>query len=110
MTQEPQDEAEVLPGVLVVPTPGHTSGHQSLVVRHPDGTVVVAGQSHPSASAFGSDVSAWRARTDGHPAAPPPLAAWMERLLRLDPARVVFAHDDAVWEPPPAQISSFAQG
>jgi N-acyl homoserine lactone hydrolase len=37
-------EAEILPGVLVVPTPGHTAGHQSLVVRLGDGTVVVPGR------------------------------------------------------------------
>jgi len=92
-------EAEILPGVLVLPTPGHTPGHQSLVVRRGDGTVVVAGQSHDSASDYGADVLAWRARRDGHP---PPLAstpAWIDRLQQLDPARVVFAHDHAVWEP-----------
>ncbi len=34
-------EAEVLPGVLVLPTPGHTAEHPSLVVRRDDGTVAV---------------------------------------------------------------------
>jgi N-acyl homoserine lactone hydrolase len=91
-------EAEVLPGVLVVPTPGHTAGHQSLVVRRSDGTVVVAGQSHDSATAYGADVLAWRAGRDRH-AGPLPAPAWIDRLQRLDPARVVFAHDNAVWEP-----------
>src|SRR6516165_1651224 len=37
-------EAELLPGVYLLPTPGHTDGHQSLVVRRPDGVVIVAGQ------------------------------------------------------------------
>src|ERR1700728_88938 len=45
-------EAEVLPGVLVVPTPGHTAGHQSVVVRGGDGTVVIAGQSHDTATGY----------------------------------------------------------
>jgi N-acyl homoserine lactone hydrolase len=100
-------EAEVLPGVLVVPTPGHTGGHQSLVVRRGDGTVVVvAGQSHDTATAYGADVLAWRAGRDGHPPPLPMAPAWMDRLQRLDPARVVFAHDNAVWEPTRAPAAS----
>jgi N-acyl homoserine lactone hydrolase len=92
-------EAEILPGLLVVPTPGHTPGHQSLVVRRRDGTVIVAGQSHDTAAGYGADVLAWRARRDQHEAPLPPAPAWIDRLQRLDPARVVFAHDNAVWEP-----------
>ncbi|GGQ38072.1 MBL fold metallo-hydrolase [Couchioplanes azureus] len=92
-------EAEILPGVVIVPTPGHTAGHQSVVVRRRDGTVVVAGQSHDHAAAFTGDVLARRARADG---AGPPLPVfpdWVARLLQFDPARVVFAHDNAVWTP-----------
>ena len=36
-------EQELLPGVRVVPTPGHTPGHQSVLVETEDGLVVVAG-------------------------------------------------------------------
>jgi N-acyl homoserine lactone hydrolase len=104
-------EAEVLPGVIVVPTPGHTAGHQSVVVRRPDGTVVIAGQSHDTATGYSADVLAWRARGDRHSHGDrhsrgdqgshglPSFPDWIERLQRLDPARVVFAHDHAVWEP-----------
>ena len=92
-------EAEILPGLLVVPTPGHTAGHQSLVVRDDDGTVVVAGQSHDNASAFAADALARRAVGDQHDVTLPVPPAWMERLLHLDPRRVVFAHDHSVWEP-----------
>ncbi len=92
-------EAEALPGVLVLPTPGHTVGHQSLVVRRDDGTVVVAGQSHDTATAYSADALAWRAALDGHEPPLPLTPAWIDRLQRLDPARVVFAHDHAVWEP-----------
>ena len=81
-------EAEPLPGLHVIPTPGHVDGHQSLVVECADGTVVLAGQSHDNASA-------WSADALDLPLAPP----WMERLLAFDPRRVVFAHDAAVWEP-----------
>ena len=92
-------EAELLDGVWVVPTPGHTDGHQSLVVRCADGTVILAGQSHDSASGYAADQLAWRvaARDGGPPAAPYP--GWVDRLQRFDPARVLFAHDLAVWEP-----------
>lgn len=81
-------EAEPLPGLHVIPTPGHVDGHQSLVVECSDGTVVLAGQSHDNASAWSADALAL-------PLAP----AWMARLLAFDPKRVVFAHDAAVWEP-----------
>jgi N-acyl homoserine lactone hydrolase len=40
---ELEGEQEVLPGLRVVPTPGHTPGHQSVLVETDDGLVVVAG-------------------------------------------------------------------
>jgi len=36
-------EAEIVPGVRVLPTPGHTPGHQSVLVDTEEGLVVVAG-------------------------------------------------------------------
>jgi Zn-dependent hydrolases, including glyoxylases len=36
-------EAQIAPGVRVVPTPGHTSGHQSVLVDTDDGLVIVGG-------------------------------------------------------------------
>ena len=35
--------AEIVPGVRVLPTPGHSPGHQSVLVDTDDGLVVVAG-------------------------------------------------------------------
>jgi N-acyl homoserine lactone hydrolase len=49
---ELEGEHEVLPGVRVVPTPGHTSGHQSVLVETDDGLVVVAGDVAYTWSAF----------------------------------------------------------
>ena len=42
--EEIDGEAEILPGVFLIPTPGHTAGHQSLVVRRSDGAVIVLGK------------------------------------------------------------------
>lgn len=75
--------AEPLPGLHVVPTPGHVDGHQSLVVECADGSVVLAGQTHEHAADWSTD----------HP------TGWMARLLSFDPKRVVFAHDDEEWRP-----------
>ena len=97
--EELDGEAEILPGVLVVPTPGHTAGHQSLVVRAGDGTVVVAGQSHDTATAYSADALAWQAVKDGHGSSLPVTPAWIDRLQQLDPRQVFFAHDNAVWQP-----------
>ena len=92
-------EAEILPGVYVVPTPGHTAGHQSLVVRRPDGTVIVAGQAHDTATAYSADALAWRAHRDGHARGVPAPPGWLDRLMEFDAARVLFAHDHTFWMP-----------
>lgn len=96
--EELSGEAEILPGVMVMPTPGHTDGHQSIVVRHGDGTVVViAGQSHDTATDYSSDALALRAAEEGLAPPLPVPPKWMARLSDLDPSRVYFAHDHAVW-------------
>jgi N-acyl homoserine lactone hydrolase len=95
--EELDGATEVLAGVTALPTPGHTDGHQSLVVRRPDGVVVVAGQSHDSASLWSADALAVTSASGAHDVPVPP--DWVDHLLSLDPRRVVFAHDHAVWEP-----------
>lgn len=92
-------EAEVARGVHVIPTPGHVEGHQSVVLECDDGSVVLAGQSHDTASQWSADVLAERARGLGHTAPLPESSPWVARLLEFDPKRVVFAHDAAVWVP-----------
>jgi N-acyl homoserine lactone hydrolase len=92
-------DGELLPGVFAWPTPGHTEGHQSLVVRTAAGSVVVAGQSHDNATSFSADLLALRARRDGHGPPLPDVADWVERIERLEPAEVVFAHDHSIWQP-----------
>ncbi|MFI5807412.1 N-acyl homoserine lactonase family protein [Streptomyces sp. NPDC051561] len=95
--EELDGEAEIWPGVRLVPTPGHTDGHQSLVVESPPGTgggpTVLAGQAHDFASEFSHTVLA--ARTGLVPVDRP----WVARLAEFAPQRVLFAHDRAVWTP-----------
>jgi N-acyl homoserine lactone hydrolase len=84
-------DAEVLPGVSVVATPGHTSGHQCVVVHSADGPPEVligdaaytprqysgpADEDLPEGQA--SDPAAWRRS--------------LQHLWSLQPARVHFCH------------------
>jgi glyoxylase-like metal-dependent hydrolase (beta-lactamase superfamily II) len=90
------EEAEIAPGVRVVPTPGHTAGHQSFVVDTQEGRIVVAGQAYGDAAEYARALYAWRLDHDGLPH--PEYAPWVARLQELDPWRVTFAHDLAIWE------------
>ncbi len=88
-------ELEVAPGLRLIPTPGHTRGHQSLCIDTPQGTVVLAGQALQSRRE-------WEGATDtvgsGAPGARDPrYPESVERLRALDPIRVHFAHDPEVW-------------
>ncbi|MEU3631082.1 N-acyl homoserine lactonase family protein [Streptomyces fradiae] len=101
--EELDGEAEVWPGVHVLPTPGHTDGHQSLAVAGPAGVTVLAGQAFDLASGFASDEMARRAVLDdpdgaGGRLGPVPYRPWLDRLAALGAGRVVFAHDRSVWE------------
>ena len=90
------EEAEIAAGVRAIPTPGHTAGHQSFVIEAAEGRIVIAGQAFNEASEYSRAVVAWRLDRDGQPH--PPYAPWVARLQELDPWRVAFAHDLAVWE------------
>jgi N-acyl homoserine lactone hydrolase len=91
-----EGEAEVASGLRVIPTPGHTAGHQSLVVDGTDGTIVLAGQALQSRLEWegATEPSASGASTARDPAYPNSV----QRLMELGPARVHFAHDPEVWE------------
>jgi N-acyl homoserine lactone hydrolase len=92
-------EAEILPGIRLMPTPGHTPGHQSLVVQEPEGPTIVAGQAVYT-------LAEWEGGTDprrsGHPSAwdPNVYPVSVRRLRALEPRRVLFSHDEATWERP----------
>jgi N-acyl homoserine lactone hydrolase len=81
-----------------MPTPGHTPGHQSLLVEAEDGPIVLAGQAAYTAAEF-SDPQGEPARglkTAWDSAA---FLASIERLKALKPQRVYFAHDMEYWTP-----------
>lgn len=92
-------ETQIAPGVHVIPTPGHVDGHQSVVLECDDGSIILAGQSHDTASKWSADALAARALDLGHEQPLPAASPWMTRLLDFDPRQVVFAHDAAVWIP-----------
>ncbi len=91
-----EGEAEIVPGVRVVPTPGHVPGHQLFVVDTQEGRIVIAGQAFQDAAMYARDLYAWRLDRDGRPH--PPYAPWVGRLQEFDPWRVTFAHDLAIWQ------------
>jgi N-acyl homoserine lactone hydrolase len=86
---------EVVPGIQVVATPGHTPGHQSLAIEAPEGRTLLVGQAVYSVGEWMGDAAAREGRS----------TAWdrdaydrsVERLRSLDPARVRFAHDRLEW-------------
>ena len=90
---------EILPRVHLIPTPGHTAGDQSLVVQQSGGSIVVAGQSHGTATQYAAEQLAWRAHHDHHDGSVPEIPEWIDTLQRFDPRIVYFAHDHSVWMP-----------
>jgi N-acyl homoserine lactone hydrolase len=93
-------EGQIADGLRIIPTPGHTSGHQSLVVETKQGRVILSGQAHNFASDFATHRYARELAARGEPHTDYP--AWMDRFAELDPWRVMFAHDYALWERPGA--------
>jgi N-acyl homoserine lactone hydrolase len=69
-------EHEVMPGLRVVPTPGHSAGHQSVLIETDDGLAVVAGDVAYTWSEFDDPANE---------------AAAM--LTALTPRRIWLAHD-----------------
>jgi glyoxylase-like metal-dependent hydrolase (beta-lactamase superfamily II) len=92
-----EGDTEVASGLRLVATPGHTAGHQSLVVETSMGPVVLAGQALQSRAEWDG---ATETSSSGRSSAPDPDAydRSVERLRALDPVRVRFAHDPAIWE------------
>ena len=96
-------EAEIVPGVRLIPTPGHTPGHQALVVDTHAGRVLLAGQAFNTASEFSFAAFSHRldaAGLDTIGTFPPSKA----RVAALKPQRGYFAHDLLTYESDPADL------
>jgi N-acyl homoserine lactone hydrolase len=75
-------ELELLPGLRLVPAPGHTRGSQMVVVETGGLPVVVGG-----------DVAVWFGELDE------PSTEGQLRVLALDPELVWLAHEHEPWRP-----------
>ena len=84
-------DAEILPGLSVVATPGHTAGHQSVVVSTDNGAEVLIGD-----AAYRPQLYLEPDDGDLPPGQAADPAAWREsvgRVHALRPDRVHFCHD-----------------
>ena len=85
----------VLPGIEALVTPGHTPGHQSLVVRTAGGPIVLVGQAAYSVGEWNGEHGAREGRSrawdrDAYDAS-------LVRLRALNPIRAYFGHDREAW-------------
>jgi len=104
-----QGDVELAEGVRILATPGHTPGHQSVVVAGGDEVVVLAGQCTYTAAEFAAGTVA---AEDAHdPSWHESALESVRRLRALRPTRVLFAHDEdeltedvmRPGQPPPAE-------
>lgn len=84
----------VAPGIEIIATPGHTAGHQSVLIDEGSGQRTIACcQGSWDAKSFGvADLG-----DDGWDQAAG--ARSMKRLHALEPTAVLFSHDSGVWKP-----------
>lgn len=94
--EEIDGDAEPLPGIRIFPTPGHSPGHQSLVVETKEGRVILGGQAFTFTSDYARQRYSLELALRGEPHGPYP--DWVARFQELDPWRVYFAHDTAIWQ------------
>lgn len=86
---------DLFDGIRIVATPGHTAGHQSLVVEGRDGVHVLAGQAVYSPGEWAGDPGAREGRSRAWD--PDAYDRSVERLRAIDPVRVWFGHDPVAW-------------
>jgi glyoxylase-like metal-dependent hydrolase (beta-lactamase superfamily II) len=86
---------EVAPGIRIYATPGHSPGHQSVVVETREGALLLAGQavySHGEWSGIAGAREGESVARDGDA-----YRASVARLRKLHPKRVLFGHDRRGW-------------
>jgi glyoxylase-like metal-dependent hydrolase (beta-lactamase superfamily II) len=87
--------AHLLPTVSIVPTPGHTPGHQALVIDSPEERIVLAGQACYSPAEWVDENDVAEGRTSSWNSEL--YAASLARLRALQPDVVWFSHDRQPW-------------
>lgn len=90
-------DTRVAPGIQVIATPGHTGGHQSLVLDGGDAPVVLAGQAIYAKAEYDHIAAHGTLLDDDPPPDPERYLASARRIIELRPRRVHFSHDTAVW-------------
>jgi glyoxylase-like metal-dependent hydrolase (beta-lactamase superfamily II) len=91
-------EEELMEDIRILPTPGHTEGHQSLVIRAEEGTLVLAGQAVETASDYSAAYLNHAVSTsDEGDGLDLPYPAWLPHLQEFGPIVVLFAHDLPMW-------------
>ena len=90
-------DTQVASGVRVMSTPGHSPGHQSLVIDTPSGAVALAGQAIYSKTEYEHIRMTGGPPEDDPPPDPAQYVRSATRLIDLEPRRVYFSHDRSVW-------------
>jgi len=91
-------DAQIASGVRVMSTPGHSPGHQSLVLDTKGGTIALAGQAMYSKAEYEHIRTTGTTTEEDPPPDPAQYLASATRLIGLRPRRVYFSHDRAVWK------------
>jgi N-acyl homoserine lactone hydrolase len=92
-----EGEAKIAPGLRIIPTPGHTPGHQSLLIETTQGKVLLAGQAMDFASDY-ARAHFTRGLLEQKPNESTDLfPGWFESLCELDVRAALFAHDVLPW-------------
>ncbi len=82
-------------GLRILSTPGHTAGHQSLIVDTREGRVALAGQAVYLRTEYDDIAGGGKGCGGGVQPQLTPISA--QRLVEERPTRVHFSHDRAVW-------------
>ena len=93
-------DARVADGIRVISTPGHTGGHQSVVLDGGRRPVVLAGQAIYSKSELERRLGQGASGDDDETGEGPGYLDSVRRILDLRPRRVHFSHDAESWSDP----------
>ena len=85
-------DAEIVPGVRVLPTPGHTDGHQAVAIDTTKGPALITGDACWTVEMFDGQAPHPEQMEDV-----PTAQHSIEKLRGLRPVAVHFCHDNRTW-------------